>query len=272
MDRQAGGEVVYRQWGVSGPRAVLLLVHGLGAHTGRWEAMADFFVRKGIASYAIELRPQGGAGGPAEAKPGPGYFRRYRENILRLADIAFKDHPAKKVFLVGESMGGLLAFTIAAADPGLFAGLVCMSPAFASKLALSPSGYLRMFAPIFYNPSKEVDVPFDSSMCTRDIEYRAMMESDSREHRKAPSGLLAGILIAQAKAAAAAKRLTTPALFLVAGEDSIVDPRATARIFGKLAVRDKELIEYPEMYHALSVDLGKEKVFGDIMKWVEGRL
>ena len=35
---------------------------------------------------------------------------------------------------------------------------------------------------------------------------------------------------------------------------------------------DKQLIEYPEMFHALSIDLDREKVFADILNWVERRI
>ena len=45
--------IQYRQWGLSDPKCVFLLVHGLGAHAGRWEAFGDFFIKKNISSYAI---------------------------------------------------------------------------------------------------------------------------------------------------------------------------------------------------------------------------
>ena len=58
-------EAGYRQWHSPDPRCVFLLVHGLGTHSGRWEAAADFFLKEGVASYAVELRGIGPA-----AKPG----------------------------------------------------------------------------------------------------------------------------------------------------------------------------------------------------------
>ena len=252
-------EIGYRQWIAPAPRAVFLLVHGLGAHTGRWEFLADFFLAHGISSYAIDLRMAAG-------------FGSYYSDIIRFRDKIDKENPSLKIFLVGESMGALVSFLLVAARPGLFSGLVCISPAFANRMKLPASDYLKIFASLFYDPGKEFRLPFDSSMCTRDIEYRKKMNADSAERRSSPSRILAGILISQVRARFAGSKLRTPALFLVAGRDLMIDHRATKEIFQGLPVKDKTLIEYPEMYHALSIDIGKEKVFEDMLKWVEERL
>jgi alpha-beta hydrolase superfamily lysophospholipase len=45
----------YRRWRAPDPRCVFLLVHGLGTHSGRWEAMAGFFLDKGVSSYAVNI-------------------------------------------------------------------------------------------------------------------------------------------------------------------------------------------------------------------------
>ena len=46
--------ITYRRWRADEPKCALLLVHGLGAHGGRWEAFADYFLKRSISSYAIE--------------------------------------------------------------------------------------------------------------------------------------------------------------------------------------------------------------------------
>jgi alpha-beta hydrolase superfamily lysophospholipase len=253
------GSIGYRYWAAPEARAVLLLVHGLGAHTGRWEFLADFFAARGIPSYAIDM--------PRDASFGSHYGA-----ILNLREMIRKEHPSLKIFLVGESMGALISFLLTAAKPGLFSGLVCISPAFANKVTLPFSEYLKLFTSLLYDPSKEISVPFDSSMCTRDAEYRKKMDEDSAESRTAPSKRLAGLLVSQLRARYAAGKVSDPVLFLVAGADLITDSGEAKEIFERLVSADKALIEYPEMYHALSIDIGREKVFGDILSWVEKRI
>jgi len=257
-------DICYRQWTHpearpgARPRAVFLLVHGLGAHTGRWEAMADFFLKRGIPSYAIELDRTKG-------------FREYFNDIMRLYDIIAKESPSDNVFLAGESLGALTAFMLASSRPGIFRGLICISPAFANKIRLSAPDYLNMLLALLYGPKKPFRVPFDSSMCTRDPDYRKKMDEDPRERRTASAGLLAEIMFCQLRARYD-RRMKTPALFLVAGEDKIIDHAATRQVFDGLAVEDKTLVEFPGMYHALTIDVGKEEVFQKIAEWAEKRM
>lgn len=252
MDEETG----YRQWSHPAPRAVFLLVHGLGAHNGRWEALADFLLNKGISSYAIASRS-------------PENFYR---DILRLYEIASKDNPGKDIFLAGESLGAVISFLLAIDRPELFAGLVCFSPAFRSRLKLPLSDYLNIFTSLFYNPKKTFKVPFDSSMCTRDPDYRKKMDSDARESRIASSRSLVGTILSQVRANLLKGRLKIPVLFLVALDDKIVYPEASIEVFKNLKVEDKTLFKYPGMYHSLSVELGKEKVFEDLLSWAEKRI
>jgi alpha-beta hydrolase superfamily lysophospholipase len=154
-------DIGYRKWTLSAPRAIFLLVHGLGTHSGRWEEAAGFFLKKGISSYAVELRDFDRPDDPAG---GSDSFAACYNNILRLYDIAAKDNPAKKIFLVGESLGAIISLLLAACRPGLFDGLVCISPAFVNRYKPKPLDYIKMFAPLLYNPHKQFVLPFDSSM------------------------------------------------------------------------------------------------------------
>ncbi|MBN2452808.1 MAG: alpha/beta fold hydrolase [Candidatus Omnitrophica bacterium] len=245
----------YRQWVTPAPEAVFLLVHGLGAHAGRWEALAGFFLKKGISSYAPELS---GA---------PGYY----DKILRIYDIASGANPSKKIYLVGESLGALESFLLAIRHPKLFEGLICLSPAFASRMKLPPLEYLKIFIALIYDRKRYFKIPFSSNMCTRDTDYSDKMDSDERERRSANAVTLFNIMVDQLMACILKARLKVPVLFLLSGNDKLVDPSAARNVFTKLTVCDKTLIEYPDMYHALSIDLGKEKVFEDMAEWVKKR-
>ena len=107
-------------------------------------------------------------------------------------------------------------------------------------------------------------------MCTRDSEYQKMIDADNREYRMSSARLLFKILMAQLRALVLKNRLNTPALFLLPGNDLIVDSRTSAKVFHSLKLKDKKIIQYPDMHHALSIDLGKEQVFRDILEWIRG--
>jgi alpha-beta hydrolase superfamily lysophospholipase len=97
------------------------------------------------------------------------------------------------------------------------------------------------------------------------------MEANPDELRLASLKLLMNIMGEQRKAKRLAKGLTVPTLVQVAGQDQLVDARAERKMFEKLNVQDKTLLDYPEMFHALSIELGRERVFQDILDWLEKR-
>lgn len=266
--RETAGEgtgLVYRLWEPSLPVASALLVHGLGAHSGRWDALAAHLFQRNISSCAIDLK---GFGLTKCRRGHIDSFQTYFDDIRSLCRIIRSEHSGKKVFCVGESMGALILFLMAVSDPSFSDGLILVSPAFQTKFSLTPWDYIKVFWPLIYNRRKQFGLPLTSMFCTRDPKYQEMIDTDEREVRYVSSQLLTRIVLAQIAAFFSRKELVVPALFLLAGDDKITDAGAARRLFDRMRCPDKTLIEYPGMYHALSIDLGKEKVFEDISDWI----
>jgi esterase/lipase len=66
-------------------------------------------------------------------------------------------------------------------------------------------------------------------------------------------------------------RFDVPLIFLIAGNDKLVYPEASRKVFSKIIAGDKAMIGYPDGYHSLSIDTDREKVFGDIFEWMKRR-
>jgi alpha-beta hydrolase superfamily lysophospholipase len=241
----------------------------MGGHSGRWDYLAGFFLKRGFALYAIELR---GFGKTTELKGHVDSFKTYFNDIRSLREIIRQEYPKAKVFILGESFGGLLAFLSAAQEPRLFDGLICLSPLFKDILKYSFWDYSQVFIASVFNPKKQFIVRFNSSMCTRDAELQKILDTDEREHRLVSANLLVNAIFSQAQGLALKDKIIVPVLFLLAGRDMVVDSNASCRVFQGMPIKDKTLIEYPQGFHALSIDLDREKVFQDILKWVNPRL
>lgn len=251
--------ISYKSWIHPQPRCVAFLAHGLGANSSWWEEFAQFLLKHNISSYAIDFRQHAS-------------FREFFLAVKELRSIIRKDNPGKKIFAVGESMGSLIILSMALKDPAIFDGLACITPAFNSKAPLKPFDYVRIFLPVFYDPKKEYKLPVTADMCTRDPVYLKMIEATYDKDVLSTSQVLFDIFIAQITMRAFPMKFETPLLFLVAGEDKLVYSDASLKVFEKIKARDKSLIEYPLMYHSLSIDLGREKVFNDILNWIERRI
>lgn len=265
----SGSDVNYRFWPANNAKAVVLLVHGMGAHTDRWNFLCDHLSKNNYPSYAIALK------GFGETKTIPGHidsFSVYYDDIRALYHLVKKENPGKKIFILGESLGALISYVFAEREPELFSGILLISPAFKNGMKISLLNYLKVFSSLIYDRRKTIVMPFTSRMCTRDEAYRKIMDADPRELRIASSGLLFNTLLAQLAAKKIISSSSLPVLFLLAGKDYLVNPKESKWMFNQLPVKDKTLIDYPEMLHALSIDLGREKVFADIVTWLDKRL
>ena len=111
-----GVTIHYHVWKSGTPRAVVMLVHGIGEYATRYEALAQALVDAGYAVYGIDYRGHGATGVEQHGgdlsklgRLGPGGVRAAIRGILTLRDIAHGEHPTVPVVLLAHSMGSLFA-------------------------------------------------------------------------------------------------------------------------------------------------------------------
>lgn len=262
-------DLSFREWPAASARAVVFLVHGLGSHGGRWDCLATFLQQQGITSYAIELN---GFGQTTALKGHADSFREYYDDLQRLSEIGRQKYPAAPQFLAGESMGALIGYVFVKSRPQLFKGLICVAPAFKSLIRFSLWRYMQIFGALVIHRKRQFLMPFSAQACTRDPAYQAIIKRDLEHNSVATAALLFTILKAQLRITWQYQHLRVPVLFVVPQADPVVDNAATRRVFQRLKCLDKTLLSYPDMLHVPCVDIGKEKVFEDIMNWMIRRL
>lgn len=247
----------------------MLMVHGLGGHSNNWEFVAKFLVEHGITSYSIELK---GFGNTEGVRGHIDSLNVYIKDVRRLYSIIRKEHKRVPIFIAGESMGGLIGFLTVLKKPQLFRGLICVSPGFKSSLSFSLMEYLKIITARLYNAKKQFYMPFTNEMCTRDPECLKIMDNDKLEHKWATPKLLQSILLGQITSNMLKHKIKTDTLFLLASADTFVSSEASKKIFKGIKFEHKHIIEYPEMRHSLTMELGREKVFDDLLGWLNKRI
>lgn len=264
-----GSSIYYQSWSPDTipPRATLALVHGFGEHSELYRHLAEFFVARGYQVFALDLRGHGRSTGPR------GFIRHwgeYREDVATLMKIAEESTPSVPVFLVGHSMGGLIAIEYALHYPERLAGLVAMGPALGD---IGVSRFLLRLSRVLSRiwPSFGLDTGLDSASMSRDPKVVERLDADPMAHGRGTARLGTEVVDTIARVRKRAGDLKVPILLQHGEDDKVALPDGTRWFFDRVSHPDKELRTYPGGYHNLFVDLNWKEVLQDIDDWVSQR-
>ena len=242
MVHGAGGLSLFRQtWRPAGPpRAILINVHGLGDHSGLYPALVEHFTARGIAVYAPDVRGNGRSAGQR------GYVERweeYREDLERFVALVRQEEPGRPIFLLGNSLGGLIVLDYALHRPEGIRGVIAASP---------PLGRLGVPAPLLALgrvlsrvwPRFSVRTGMDLSGLARDPVVVETVLADPLFHRVGTARLSTEVVAAIARVQAAAPRFPLPLLVLHGSADRMVPPDGSRAFVARVGHPDRELREY----------------------------
>ena len=266
----AGGVRLFRQrWRPDGPaRALVVNVHGLGDHSGLYPTLVEFLLARGFAVHAPDLRGNGRSPGPRA------YIERwdeFREDLRRFLKVVREEEPELPMFLLGNSLGGLIVLDFALHHPEGVRGVIAASP---------PLGRLGVPAPLIFLgrimsrvwPRFALQTGMDLTGLARDPTVVRTVLADPLFHRYGTARLSTEVVAAIARVQAGAPRLSLPVLVLHGGADRMVPPDGSRRFIGAVGASDRRLIEYPDAYHVLFADVGREQVLADLVTWIDDRL
>lgn len=255
-----------------GARGAVLVVHGLGEHSGRYAAFASRLLAAGYAVYAYDHRGHG----QSEGERGMvGQFDDYIGDLyavlhsIRL-DAGQRLGAGRPLFLFGQSMGGLIAATyVDRHGPDGFAGLILSAPAL--RLPDTTAPFLRPVAPLLVRlfPRLVVD-KLNLDHLSRDPvvgrTYAADPLTDARVRARLGFEVLqASEELRQSDAA----NFTLPLLLLHGEADQITDPDGTRWLYEHAPTEDKKLLLYANGRHEPHNDLQKEAVYESLIGWLD---
>jgi len=267
----ADGLVLTRQvWRPEGePAAVLAVVHGYGEHGGRYRGLAGDMTARGYAVHVYDLRGHGRSGG---RRGHLGRFSDYLDDTARFLDAVREDQPGRPLYLLGHSLGGLIAASYVEARPAdALAGLILSSPFLrlgmpVPPLKLSAARLLSLVA-----PAVNIGNSLDPAGLSHDRDIVRDYGTDPLNHHVATARWAAEVVAAQGAALSAAGRIRLPLLLLYGDADVVADPAASRELFERVASEDKTEHGYAGFYHEIFNETGRATVFADLVAWVEAR-
>jgi len=260
--------IVFRSWRPSGkPRGVIAVVPGFNSHSGYYAWVADRFVARGLAVYAVDLRGRGKSDGERFYVQ---QFADYVSDAAGLVALAKSREPGLPMFMLGHSAGGVVACTYALEQQAELAGLICESFAFqvpAPDFALAVLKGLSHIAPHAHV------LPLKNEDFSRDPSVVAAMNADPLiAHETQPTQTIAAMVRADERLKKEFPLITLPVLILHGTADKATKPGGSQAFYDAAGSTDKTLKLYEGAYHDLLNDTDKEAVMADITRWVDERL
>jgi len=228
------------------PRAVVLLVHGLGEHAGRYDALARRLNGWGFEVRGYDQYGHGESGGP---RGGLNSDTRLLDDLADLVESTRVRFPRDTpLILLGHSMGGLVAAQFVARYASRVDGLVLSSPAL--DAGLSPVQKLLLAVLPRWLPDLRVGNGLQPQYLSHDPEVVRAYLADPLVHDRISARLARFIAHGGPAVVAQAARWRVPSLLMYAGDDRLVQP-AGSRAFAAAAPSCVESTEFPALYHEL---------------------
>lgn len=253
------------------PRAVVLLVHGLGEHAWRYDPLALRLNEWGFTVRAYDQRGHGESGGPRGVLPDDDALLDDLDEVLDDTRRHLAQPWACPLILLGHSMGGVVSasYVLRAQAAGRHEvdALVLSSPAL--NLGLGPMQ--RAMAALLLRLAPDLAVPngLDTSKLSHDEAVVTAYRKDRRVHNRISARLLRFIHHHGERVLAAAPQWRVPTLLLYAGADHLVDS-AGSRAFGQRSPRGIVVSRgFDDLYHEIFNERDPSAVFGTLRAWLD---
>ena len=227
MSAPDGTQLALRDWPLEEgrkSRATVLIVHGLGEHSGRYAALARSLNAWGFAVRAYDQYGHGLSGGP---QGGLTSDMRLLDDLAVVLDGLRADLPKKQpIVLLGHSMGGLVAADFVATGLRHVDALVLSSPALALHLSGLQKALMAGLPRLL--PNLRVANGVQSRHLSHDAAVVKAYDSDALNHNRISARLARYMAEGGLRVQAKARNWCVPTLLLWAGQDQLVNPAGSA--------------------------------------------
>lgn len=262
------GQSIYHQtWSPDGDaKAVVLLFHGLGEHSGRYGHVASALTAAGYTVHALDHRGHGRSAGKRAHVLSYDEFQR---DLRQFRDAVTEQHPALPLVVLGHSMGGNLAVGHVLDQQQGVRALVLSGPALQvgddiSRVQLRLLGLIAKFAPGFRPQGLNADA------ISRDPAVVAAYRRDPLVYTgKIPAGTVAALVGAMQRLPARYPQLRLPVLLLHGTRDQLADIGGSLALEAGASNADVTAHYYEGLYHEVFNEPEQATVLADLIAWLD---
>jgi acylglycerol lipase len=263
-----GFRLFVQSWAPDVPKAVVVLIHGFAEHSGRHESAALHLASEGYAVQSFDLRGHGRSQGKRCFVRA---FDEYLDDTEALVLRAERSWPGKQVFLVAQSLGGLIASLYEIDDRSELSGMILSAPS--AKLGCDYSAFkirvsLALGRALPHLPMFRLK---STSICS-DPEVVSAFEADELVfHGRTPARTASEIIRAIRRLQANAERIRTPLLVLHGSGDQVADIAGSQALCERVSSSDKGLRVYEGLWHEVMHEPEHAMVLQEMTSWLRER-
>jgi acylglycerol lipase len=266
---QDGITLPYRVWSpAKSPSAIILALHGMNDSRDAWEYPASAFVAAGMAVYSPDQR---GFGATSTRGLWPGTQTLVNDARAEAGDLHAL-YPRVPLYLMAESMGAAVLMVLATEpDPPPTAGYILIAPAVWARSEMSfPTRALLWLVDELLPSLRLTGQGFVKVTASDNRDALIRLSTDPLTIQATRVDAIKGLVDLMDRAAAAAPRVTAPALVLYGGRDELIPPEATAATWRALPPTVVRAF-YPNDYHLLLRDNNRVEPIGDVLSWIRNQ-
>lgn len=256
--------IYFRYWHVEKPQVYIIIVHGLGDHSGRYNELAQFFNSKGICVCGFDLRGHGNSEG---RRGHVSSYSQYFKDIDTVLLHQKKYFPKAHFILYGHGLGGNIALSYYFEEKNDFDAIIITSPWFKlanpfSNRILPIIDVLRHIAPI---------LSFNNRLSAKYLSRNNSVEMDYLKdplvHNKISVKLFYLSSLVGKNISALGYRINVPLLLMHGTGDNITSCKASANFARNTGIYTTYK-EWEGAFHELHNETNKEEVFEFIINWM----
>lgn len=251
------------------PKAVVLLVHGLAEHSGRYGHVARALVDAGYAVHALDHRGHGKSSGKRA------FVKRYDEflrDLHQFRTMVEREHGGLPLVVLGHSMGGNIAMEYVLGNQDGIAALVLSGPALKVGDDFSPV-QLKLFKVISKVAPGLRPRGLSADAISRDPAVVAAYRSDPLVFTgKITAGLGAAVIGAMEGFPGRYEQLRLPILVLHGTDDQLADVAGSRELEAKATNADLTAHYYEGWYHEVFSEPEHDRVLADLTSWLDAHV
>jgi acylglycerol lipase len=248
------------------PASVVILVHGIAEHCGRYSQFADFLASRGMAVYTFDLRGHGKSPGQ---KGYVEHFAYFMQDLAQLVKLVKSLNPDKKIFLFGHSMGAVISLAYASGYGHGLSGLIVSGIALKIKPNLpvvARAALLPLAAVLPRMPLSKLD----SSSLSKDKIVVEAYDSDPLVFRgKLTTRLAVELVWEMGRVERRLPKIRLSIFIVHSGSDNLSGLQGAKLVYDRISSKDKELKIYPGLFHEILNEPEKPLVMADIFQWLK---